>query len=169
MLCLWQRFKWILLIEWQMVNVSQNATQHWVCDMTSLWFSYVETSHVLPQGQYCFSMQQSVSTLPILGSTTPLASASSSSMAAVVATRTTLPPWRLVRWEIFGMFFWSHFFHFFSVLLGKMHCRWTGGCRRSQVSTWRPELQQGGHRQVGQPRCVLDLCQFGYVKVAEDS
>ena len=147
-----------------MVNVSQNATQHWVCDMTSLWFSYVQTSQVLPQCQYCFSMQQPVTTLPMLGSTTTLVSASSSSMAAVVATRTTLPAWRLVRWEIFGMFFLISFFSsLFSAVLGKMYCRSTGGCRRTQVRTWRPELQQGGHRQVGQPRCVLDLCEFIYM------
>ena len=63
--------------------------------------------------QYCYSMQQSVSTLPIQGSTTTLVSVSSSSMAAVVATRTTLPAWRLVRWEIFRIFCKSHFFHFF--------------------------------------------------------
>ena len=64
-------------------------------------------------------------------------------------------------WNVFLILFFS----LFSAVLGKMHCRWTGSCRRTQVSTWRPELQQGGHCQVGQPRCVLDLCQFGYMLV----
>ena len=62
-------------------------------------------------------------------------------------------------WNVFLI----SFFSLFSAVLGKMHCRSTGGCRRTQVRTWRPELQQGGHRQVGQPRCVLDLCEFGYM------
>ena len=67
--------------------------------------------------------------------------------------------------------FWNVFFNLifslFSALLGKMHCRSTGGCRRRQVPTWRPELQQRGHRQVGQPRCVLGLCEFDYMLLME--